>query len=70
MKQPPRWKTAIVNWFGFFPTMTTVSWLLSPLISPLPLPLKTLSVTLVVVPTMVWIVLPFVQKVFKNWLNS
>lgn len=60
---------AILIWLGIYPTITTVLWLLSPVIASLPLPLKTLCLTLVVVPTMVWVVLPFLQKRLKNWLK-
>lgn len=69
MSQIPRWKMAILIWLGIYPTITTVLWLLSPVIASLPLPLKTLCLTLVVVPTMVWVVLPFLQKRLKNWLK-
>jgi hypothetical protein len=70
MKQPPRWKTAIVVWLSIYPTITTVIWLLWPLIAAFPIPLKTLCITLLVVPTVVYFVLPFMQKLLKNWLNS
>jgi uncharacterized protein len=69
MNTTPRWKIAITNWLGFYPTVTVVTWALSPSIASLPLPLKTLCLTLVVVPTMVWVVHPIVQKIFKNWLK-
>lgn len=61
---------AVLIWLGIYPTITTVLWLLGPVIAPFPLPLKTLCLTLVVVPTMVWGVLPFLQKQMKNWLYS
>ncbi len=69
MSQIPRWKMSILIWLGIYQTITTVLWLLSPMIASLPLPLKTLCLTLVVVPTMVWVVLPFLQKRLKNWLK-
>jgi uncharacterized protein len=53
MTPVPRWKTAVMIWMGIYPTITTVFWLLSPIIAPFPIPLKTLCVTLIVVPTMV-----------------
>ncbi len=70
MKQPPRWKKAVHIWIGIYPTTTAVLWVLSPFITTLPLPLKTLCLTLVVVPIMVWVMLPFWQKILKNWLES
>lgn len=66
---PPRWKMAVLTWVGIYPVITTAMFLLWPVIGPLPIPLKTLCVTLVVVPTMVWLVLPFLQKRLYNWLN-
>lgn len=70
MKQPPRWKMAVMIWLGIYPTITTALWVLSPFIRPLPLPLKTLCLTLVVVPTMVWVMLPLLQKILHKWLYS
>jgi hypothetical protein len=60
---------AVLTWVGIYPTITTAMLLLWPVIAPLPIPLKTLCVTLVVVPTMVWVVLPFLQKRLHAWLN-
>lgn len=70
MSNTPRWKTAVVIWLGIYPTITTIFWLMSPFIASFPVPLKTLCLTLLVVPTMVWLVLPFLQKLLKNWLNG
>jgi len=55
-------------WLGIYPTITTVLWLLSPIIANWPLPLRTLGLTLVVVPIMAWVMLPFLRKLLKNWL--
>jgi hypothetical protein len=70
MNHPPRWKTAVLIWLGIYPTITLVLWLAWPIIVDFPLPLKTLSLTLVVVPTMVWVVLPFLQKRLSAWLKK
>jgi hypothetical protein len=70
MYQPPRWKTAILTWLGIYPTITTAMLLLWPVIAPLPIPLKTLCVTLVVVPTMVYVVMPAMQRWFRPWLMA
>jgi antibiotic biosynthesis monooxygenase (ABM) superfamily enzyme len=65
---PPRWKTAALIWLGIYPTITLVLFLLGPLIADFPLPLKTLCLTLIVVPIMVWVVLPFLQKLLGKWM--
>lgn len=70
MRKIPKWKTALMIWLGIYPTITTALFLLGPLLKDFALPMKTLCLTLVVVPVMVWIVLPLLQKLLKNWLFS
>ena len=71
-KVAPKWKMAIVIWLGIYPTITLVLATLGQLILPLKIPiyLKTIPITLVVVPIMVFIVLPFLQKLFNSWLQK
>jgi len=68
--QPPRWKTAILIWLGIYPTVTLTFWLLAPVLADFPLPLRTLIITLIVVPIMVWVILPTLQKILKPWLQK
>jgi antibiotic biosynthesis monooxygenase (ABM) superfamily enzyme len=70
MQKIPKWKTPLMIWLGIYPTITIALFLLSPLLNKLALPIKTLCLTLIVVPVMVWIVLPLLQKALKNWLFS
>lgn len=69
---PRRWKTAIIIWIGIYPTITLVLATLGQYILPLPIPIyiKTIPITLVVVPIMTFLVLPFLQKVFRTWLMN
>lgn len=67
--QPPKWKMAVLIWLGIYPTITLVLALLSPFLADLPLPLKTLSLTLVVVPIMVFGVLPLLTRFLGGWLR-
>jgi antibiotic biosynthesis monooxygenase (ABM) superfamily enzyme len=41
-----------------------------PLIGEWPLPLRTLALTAVVVPLMVFVLLPTLQRAFAGWLNA
>lgn len=59
---------AILIWMAIYPTITLVLWASGPLLGPLPLPLRTLALTVVVVPFMVFIALPLLTKVFSRWL--
>lgn len=68
MKQAPRWKFAIMVWIAIYPSITIVSLLLSPILLKLPIPLRTLILTLILVPLMVFIIMPFLQKILAKWL--
>lgn len=71
MAAPKKWKMAVIIWIAIYPTITTLFFLLSPILFKIPyLPLRTLVLTLIVVPLMVFILIPFLQKVFKNWLEK
>lgn len=71
MAAPKKWKMAIIIWIAIYPTITTLFFLLGPGLLKIPyLPVRTLILTLIVVPLMVFVLLPFLQKVFKNWLSK
>ena len=66
---PPRWKTAVVVWLAIYPSITLVLWLAGPRIQGWPLPVRTLAITVVVVPLMVFLLLPGVQRLLAPWLR-
>lgn len=68
MQSPPKYKMAVVIWLTIYPAITVVLFLLGPALSHLPLPLRTLVLTLIVVPLMVFVLLPRMMKLFGNWL--
>ncbi len=70
MKQPPKWKFAVMVWLAIYPTITFVSYLIGDVIKDWPLALKTLLMTGILVPTMVFILLPILRKLLTNWLNK
>ena len=65
---PPRYKLAIVTWIGVYPIITVLLAVLGPAAATWPLPLRTLLLTALMVPTMVWLVIPAVTRVFRGWL--
>lgn len=67
---PPRHKLAVVTWLAIYPTITIVLAMLEPLgLFALPLPLRTLALTLLLVPLMVFGVMPALHRVFATWLR-
>jgi len=71
MKPPKRWKFAIIVWLAIYPLITTVFALFGKhLIQIEPLPLRTLCITAIMVPIMVFILIPFLQKLFAKWLQK
>jgi antibiotic biosynthesis monooxygenase (ABM) superfamily enzyme len=70
MKPPKKWKMAIVVWLAIYPLITIVFLLFGKyLVQINPIPLRTLIMTLILVPLMVFLVMPLLQKLLKNWLS-
>lgn len=65
---PPRWKQAIVIWSAFFPLSLLLNVVATEYLS-LDLVLRTLVVTLVSTPLMVYVLLPFITARAKRWLT-
>jgi antibiotic biosynthesis monooxygenase (ABM) superfamily enzyme len=66
---PPRYRQAIIVWLAIYPTITLLLELGGPLINDWPLPLRTLALTAIAVPTMVFVLLPTLQRAFAGWLR-
>ena len=65
----PRWKMAVAVWLAIYPTLTFLLWLAGPRIASWALPLRTLAVTAVLVPLMVFLLLPSIQRLLAPWLQ-
>lgn len=69
MNPPKRWKLAVIIWIAIYPTITLLFFVLEPILQQITImPFKTLLLTLIVVPLMVFVLLPFLHKVFAKWL--
>jgi antibiotic biosynthesis monooxygenase (ABM) superfamily enzyme len=66
---PARYKTATMILIGLYPVVLLLNLLLNPLLSGLPRPLKVLASLVASVAIMVWIVLPWLTRVFSGWLH-
>lgn len=66
---PPRYKMALLTWLGIFPLITGILGLLGPIfLNGLPLGLRTLILTAVLVALMTYVVMPRLSQLFAWWL--
>lgn len=67
---PDRHRMALLTWLVVYPLITVLIALLEPLLGALPLPLRTLVLTGIMVPAMVYVAMPFAMARFAAWLRS
>jgi antibiotic biosynthesis monooxygenase (ABM) superfamily enzyme len=65
---PPRYKMAVMTWIAVFPLATAIFAVTQPLLGGLPVVLRTLVFTLVMVTTMTYVVMPRMTRLFSFWL--
>ncbi len=65
---PPRWKMVIVTWFGVFPLLAVLQWLVAPRLATVALVVRVGLFTLIVVATMTYLVMPRLTMFLKRWL--
>lgn len=71
MRAPKRWKMAILIWIAIYPTITLIFLLGGKIVMEInPLPLRTLCLTAVIVPLMVFVLIPVLSKLLGGWLHK
>ncbi|MCH8531020.1 MAG: antibiotic biosynthesis monooxygenase [Saccharospirillum sp.] len=68
VQPPPKWKMTLVSWLALYPTVTVIFLLLGGLIDPLPLPIRTLIVTALVMVLMSYVLMPRFTRWFAFFL--
>jgi antibiotic biosynthesis monooxygenase (ABM) superfamily enzyme len=68
--QPKKYKFALLIWLFIYPVFTVLSKSLMPLMTDFPSSLQNLTLSLILVPIMVWIYIPFINKRFFAWLRK
>jgi len=63
-------KRAFLTWLAIYPVITILFWLFGDLLIKIPLVIRTLILTLALVPLLSYIILPFYYKVFNKWLSG
>lgn len=66
---PKKWKTALVIWIAIYPALTLLVAVFGEYLILLPLPLRTLVMTAVLVPLLVFVLVPALHKVLGGWLR-
>jgi uncharacterized protein len=64
---PPPYKLVAITWLAIYPLITAVFFFGDPL-QQLPLGIRTLVVTAIIVPAMIYLVLPLMTPLFTRWL--
>ena len=67
---PARWKMAMITWLGVFPMVVIWANLLQPLTQNLHQVAGTAIVTVMVVASLAWVVMPMLTRLFNPWLHS
>jgi hypothetical protein len=71
MKPPKKWKMAIIIWIAIYPTITLLFLFFGKYFNTInPLPIRTFVITVIVVPLMVFAIMPFLQKLMAEWLKK
>ena len=65
---PPRYKMALLTWVGAYAVITTILAVLGPYVATWPLPLQTLLISVLMVLTLTWVVIPSLTRLFRSWL--
>jgi hypothetical protein len=68
--QPPRYKMFLLTWLAIYPLITAIYLLFGSLLNALPLLLRTLLLTGVLVYLMTYLVMPKLTKAFHRWLKT
>lgn len=62
-------KRAFLVWLAIYPLITLLFFGLGDLLLDFPVPVRTLILTLIAVPLMVYVILPLYHKLFDKWLK-
>ena len=65
---PPRYKMAITSWLAIYPLVIIILECLNPMLAHLPIPARALIITLIAIPTMTYVLMPRMTRLFARWL--
>ena len=62
-------KRAFLIWLAIYPLITILFFLLGDFLIAYPIAIRTFILTAVAVPIVFYVILPFYNRLFKQWLN-
>lgn len=65
---PPRYKIVAITWLAIYPLITAVFYFFGDQLLRLPLGFRTLVVTAIIVPAMLYVMMPLMTPLFARWL--
>jgi uncharacterized protein len=65
---PPRYKIVLITWLAIYPLLTAVLYFFGDQLLRLPLGFRTLVVTAIIVPAMLYVMMPLMTPLFARWL--
>jgi uncharacterized protein len=65
---PPRYKVALLTWVGAYGVITLILGVLGPSIQDWPLAFRTLLISVLMVTTLTWVIVPTLVRLFRPWL--
>ncbi|HEV8045586.1 MAG TPA: antibiotic biosynthesis monooxygenase [Rubrobacter sp.] len=65
---PPRYKMVAVTWLAVYPLITLILVVFGPLLGLLPMLVRTLVLTAVMVTLMTYVIMPRMTRLFSSWL--
>ena len=65
---PPRFKMALLTWAAAFPLLTALNVLFGPQLAALPLPVRTLLLTGLLVGLLTYVIMPRLTRWCADWL--
>lgn len=68
VKPPPKYKMTLVSWMALYPSVTLIFFFFGDLLAPIPLPLRTLMITGVLMLLMSYVLMPRFTRWFAFWL--
>jgi len=70
MSKNVKHKRAFLIWLAIYPLITILFLLLGDYLITYPAPIRSLVLTVIAVPTVVYIIMPAYERWFDKWLNN